>query len=350
MDKRFFSIVFFGVLAGASIVLLLFIVSRFLRTEYGSNGFVRTSHINALIPEGFLDTGHSSFLIIGGTSSSIFLARNGSRSNVLVVSKDLKDTSKIKLSIPDIRRMSPVLAIDSPDFYMMDGGVRCMAYGTLGCAVSTKSVSIFSQFTASVPISPHSYVIRTYDTTLRQNILAKISIRSGEISRYVLEKQKDGIFCTDGKLKYDFDKKLLMYMYYYRNQFVCLDTNLNVVYKGNTIDTTTHANIDVSEIESKRYSGVRTSMLSTPPRSINKNLCITDSLLLIQSSIAADNEDIERFENSSVLDVYSMLNRKYKFTLYIPDLNGRKIQSLYAKENRLYIVVDKSIFLYRMNF
>ncbi len=81
------------------------------------------------------------------------------------------------------------------------------------------------EITAIQHISSNSAILRKIDIDKRENVLLK----SRADQRYVLRKQVDGLLCTDGYLQYSKQFHQLVYTYRYRNQFICLDTNLNVV-------------------------------------------------------------------------------------------------------------------------
>ncbi len=96
-------------------------------------------------------------------------------------------------------------------------------------------------FSNGISLTSNNFAFRKYDQILKQNILAKNSFNPGSSpvieSKDLLQKQVDGIFCTDGMMSYCKKSGKLIYVYYYRNQFICADSNLHLIYRGNTIDT-----------------------------------------------------------------------------------------------------------------
>ena len=45
----------------------------------------------------------------------------------------------------------------------------------------------------------------------------------------ILEKQIDGVFDVDGILTYSTEPNLLSYVYYYRNEYIIMDSDLTVL-------------------------------------------------------------------------------------------------------------------------
>ena len=200
--------------------------------------------------------------------------------------------------------------------------------------------------TLSLPISNTSFALRTFDPKLRQYVLAKDRTGFPHIAFApgVLQKQTEGIFSTDGMLRYAPDLSSLIYVYHYRNQFICTDTNLNILYRGKTIDTITQAQIKVSEIESENKF-----TLSAPPLFVNKLSCTWKNWLFVNSALEAKNEMKNNFDVSSVIDVYDLRNGSYKFSFYIPDYGKKKIRAFAVNNNALIALYDNYIMTYNLN-
>ena len=160
----------------------------------------------------------------------------------------------------------------------------------------------------------------------------------------ILTKQIDGLFCTDGMLNYDPGTQILVYIYYYRNEFILLDKNLNIIKTGHTIDTTKIARIKVANINSDKSTN-----LAAPPEFINLRSSISGDWLFIQSPVKAINEQEDEFSNNSVIDIYTISDDKYRFSIYIPDLNHKKISAFQVRGKNLYAIQDKYLTIFRLN-
>ncbi|MCG1037959.1 hypothetical protein KI686_16295, partial [Polaribacter sp. DS7-9] len=97
------------------------------------------------------------------------------------------------------------------------------------------------------------FAIRTLSSESKAYVLGSLTdtLPYIKLAPHILEKQIDGLFCTDGMLHYNRKRHQLIYLYYYRNQYILMDTLLNIVHKGNTIDTNRVAKINPVKIQSQ---------------------------------------------------------------------------------------------------
>jgi len=148
-----------------------------------------------------------------------------------------------------------------------------------------------------------------------------------------LERQVDGVLCTDGRFIYEPGRSELIYIYHYRNRILKLDTNLLVLESRRTIDTTNISKLKVERVESdNRYS------FTAPPYLVNKNACLHGDWLLVQSRVRADNDTDDVYSAYETIDVYSSRDVKYAFSFRLPVTPNEIIVSFAATDQYLFIV------------
>jgi len=101
-------------------------------------------------------------------------------------------------------------------------------------------------FSKAEIIAPNKIAFRAQELKSSNNILGIFTFSDSLQVQYapnLLQKQIDGFFDTDGMMHYDSKLQKLVYIYYYRNQFLVADKNGNLKYRGNTIDTTSKAQL-----------------------------------------------------------------------------------------------------------
>jgi hypothetical protein len=236
--------------------------------------------------------------------------------------------------------------IDSPSIYMLESINQSFLKGNILNKKMAFSEIEGVKFMGSTPLSSSSIALRVYDSDLEQSYLKKIRIDSPRVNliSFTLEKQVDGLFSSDGVISYDPVSARLIYLYYYRNEFICLDTNFNFIYKGRTIDTTTVAKIRVAKFS----SGEQT--LSVPGELVNKKFCISGDWIFIQSGLKANNESEESFSKFYAIDVYNLDNGKYKFSFYLPDHKGKKLRDFKVYKKRLAAIYENELLTFSLNF
>src|SRR5690606_22443648 len=114
---------------------------------------------------------------------------------------------------------------------------------------------------------------------------------------------------------------------YYIGEFLCSDTNLNLVYRAKTIDTVKNVDIE-SKVKSSKIDNQSVQVLihSKPPKIVNRYLTINDNKLYVLSRSISDNEHRSATKKNSSIDVYSIGKGKYLYSFYIPKYRNIKVQ------------------------
>ncbi|WP_268223529.1 hypothetical protein [Sinomicrobium oceani] len=331
-----------------SVVVVLFAISR--EKTHKDNGFYRLFPPHPVTRAKAIDLKFNSYYFAGSDNSRVYLSNVTAPLHLLSVNLPNLDTTHIRLSVEDQSstefRQGTRVTVLSPYFYIADGIAPWLMRGTLGKWSARRFMYDTAYFNRAVPIGPKSFVLKTMSSQTRQRILAKAT----DISPYVklvpglLEKQIDGIFCTDGKLYYNKDLAQVVYVYDYRNQFIVMDTTLNLLFRGNTIDTTTRVKIKTASL----YSG-KTKQLAAPPFLVNKTCATSGDYLFVHSNLMAKNENVETFRNTVVIDVYHLKNNTYEFSFYIQPYKNYKLSHFYVADNYLVAIHGQYLVVYNMH-
>lgn len=179
-------------------------------------------------------------------------------------------------------------------------------------------------------ISHNSIVVRIFLKHKQKTILAiaKIAINNkAEIQKkYILPDQTEGIFSSDGILQYDKVNSKIYYAFYRKGEFLCLDTNLNLLYKAKTIDTVRFAKLKIGIYKDKsKGKTVDKRTLQNSFDKVNGYFTTNNDKLYIHSLLKADNQSISDFSNNSAIDVYSLKDGEYLYSFLIPKYMGSKI-------------------------
>ncbi|HEY8388135.1 MAG TPA: hypothetical protein VIK74_06000 [Parasegetibacter sp.] len=201
-------------------------------------------------------------------------------------------------------------------------------------------------YTHSIRISPKTYVVRGIDTSVKKTdqIFVKANSETNQVTREknVSETNGDAGLSTDGMLSYDPINHLIIYPYFYENKFLCMDTNLNLVYTGRTIDNTKSL-----PIKSTVNKNVLTT--TTPKRIVNNYSLISQGYLFINSGIKANNEDNKAYQDNSIVDIYETKTGAYKGTFYIPEFNGEKMRTFNIIDEGLIAIYKSKVVKYKFS-
>jgi hypothetical protein len=330
-----------------SIVLLgfLYFFSSAIRSL--PNGFTRLLPPHLLTPGPVKDTKYNSYYIAGLTKDSIYLANFTDPYIILSLDYDLKKSADRQIEWSNTIRISKgaTISIDSPDIYLKDGLDQMLFKSRLE-NLNDITICKTPPYNAAVNINNQCWVYRCINTQ-KDNILVRQSLdqKTIETNSDLLQKQGDGIFSTDGVMIQIPNTTKWLYMYYYRNQFFCADSNLILIYRGKTIDTVSHAHISVSFIKSRNQI-----MMSSPPLLVNRNCSANKEYIFINSALNAENESHKILEEISIIDVYNVVDGKYKFSFYLPNFGGKKPSDFKVYQSTLVTIYEHYVVTYKLEF
>lgn len=301
-----------------------------------------------------MDLEVNSFYIAGYDKENIFFGNSTGPFHLLMTNALLTDSQHVMLKIIDLdsviqpRRFR--LSVDSPYFFLSHGTLPIILKGNIS-SWEAKPVDKGNTgyFVESVPISSSSFAFRSYNLQTKGNELAKQAFNAPfEFKSDLLQKQMDGVFCVDGKSHYNKSLNIFIYLYYYRNEFILADSNLNLINRMHTIDTFSHVMVKVAQIETKNKN-VNESMLSSPPTRTNGRSCTYGQYLFIQSPLLAKNESTQDFIEGSIIDVYNLKTGGYVSSFYLPNYKNQQPTDFQVMENHLVAIYSQFLVLYEID-
>ena len=289
--------------------------------------------------------------LVSAGNSHIYLWSSLNPFKVIDVDREtlaLKEESLMIRDVDTLHFFNIEARLDSPYFYLADGTVPYI----YRCGISDWECNRFmydsTYFLDIEPLTSGSFALRSMvrdddrcALLLQSNTAPHVVRRQG-----LLSKQKDGCFCTDGLMNRDPVTRNLVYTYFYRNEYLVLDTNLYMVNKGRTIDTFNIARIETAIIQTKSSISYR---LASPAFPINKRSYAAGSLLYILSTVRGRNEERKIFETSSVIDIYDTKEAAYQLSFYVPDRNGNKLNEFLVEGHEFIALFGNEIVIYDIN-
>jgi hypothetical protein len=326
-------------------ILLLYILSGQVNNR--KNGFIRLYPPHVITPLKIIDLSESNYYFAGKGESKIFLAKINDPSSIFTVDYNLTDTHTYSIKLPVKPRLIQAnisVSVIPPHFFITQGSAHLIMRGNLSDYTINHIDSSFS-FDQAIPVSLNSLIIRTYDRQRKQNILGKIYMDPPKFIRSVnnLIKQQDGIFSTDGMINYDDNTRSIIYIYFYRNSILSLDSSLNLIATYKTIDTTSQAKIGLAYLSDSSLT------MNKPPHFVNKQCYTANGLIFVHSVLKANNEETEIFDKSTTIDVYNVKTGLYKLSFYIPKYLGMKITSFIVADTNIFVLYDHFLFSYHLN-
>jgi len=310
-----------------SVVYVMFTISEDMKHQPGS--FLREFPPHFATEGNVIDLTYNSYYIAGCTDHHVYLGNYTAPLHMLIANTNLTDSQHVTLKIENVTKHkfhAPKISVDSPDFHLADGSVPIIFSGKVNGWSAKRGTNDSSYFLDIIPISLDTYAFKALGKTVKENLLGKAFntepfhfVRTDILKKQVAK-----------------DLNQIIYLYYYRNEYLVMDTSLNLIETRNTIDTISKAQIKV--VKSK-YSGLRT--LASPPRITNKLSSISGHLLYVNSSLIARNESAASHDGTAVIDVYDLNTWKYKLSFYIYDYQGsEKLRMFKVAGNHLFALYD----------
>ncbi|MBN8650576.1 MAG: hypothetical protein J0L67_04075 [Cytophagales bacterium] len=333
-------VIILSVLAALSVVLVMMLRIYSNASRPALNGFDRAI-VGELSAIGeILNAGESSYFA-GVSEKTIWLGDHRDPLKLIALSLDDGTRSDHQIVMPNPVRASRIM-VDSAHFYLADLTLYKIYRGSTNSWALADPIYQGTLFSEFIPLGNSSMFMRTIldnEFELIKKTQPDITIEN----RNVLQKQIDGLFCVDGALRYDRHMQRLVYVYFHRNEFICLDTALQIVFRGSTIDTTRLAKMRVAELTTRHASS-----LASPAYLVNRKVIVADSTLYINSLLKGDNESAPAFSNASAIDMYALSSGKYIGSFYLPYYHGKRSRHFTIVGKRLLSLHDGHLLIYSL--
>lgn len=294
------------------------------------------------------DLKFNSYYFAGESNGKFFLGNTSAPALITELDTTLRVTQNYHIKIKDtlFQFHNIQLRVLPPYFYLFDGTVPCVFRGKLSNGKAILQSKNVPGFTKAEVIDSTTLIIRTLSKT-KENLLATVNLSNGKIIKSapeLLQKQIDGLFDTDGTLQYSRRQNKLVYLYYYRNQYTVTDATLNLLHRGNTIDTTAKAKIKIEYVKTKKQR-----KFSAPPFLVNRLSTVHNNLLFVNSTLMGKYDQKKMWDNANIIDVYDILTKSYLMSFYIYKIDGDKIDDLIVTDTHLFAIIGSKITSYKLN-
>ncbi len=236
------------------------------------------------------------------------------------------------------------LKVDSCCFYIKNGAKPVLFRGETGQWIARPVSLPEVSYSVVIPLSSNSYAIRTLidsgNTGIKKRVLGKIKENSEQVylNTALPESQEDGYFSTRGTFRYSRERQLFTYTYLYRNQYLVIDTSLNLFLRKSTIAPLDRQKLKPMEIRKDLYT------LASPTTIINNSSQLCDKWLFVHSNVNTKN-DILPLREAMVIDVYDIIAGEYRFSFCLRHDRDLKANSFMLDKSRLAAVFGQYVFV-----
>jgi hypothetical protein len=332
---------------GAMIPAMLYITANKFTTA--SSGIRRT------IENGFLQLTQSAprsndiYRVIGTHENKIYFASThyGVLYEGLNSITNLKKDSFVGLSQSNYVLYTPLY--DYPLVMFCIGNRKKIYTGDLRSQKIVDSAVVPLTFTRVSHVCSNIFDFRAFEKEMPPNqIFIKVNLTNSSFQKeeHISERNNDAGISTDGLLNYDSNTSTLVYSYFYKSEVLLLDTNLHKIVQFHTIDSLNTTETRSGAVDTTKKYLKYTNL--TPRYIHNAYSYVSNGKLYINSSLKADNEPSNIFDNNSVIDVYDINKRKYLYSFYVPYYDGEKMRDFAVFSGVLVALYKKYIATYKM--
>lgn len=344
--KSIFSVVILSTTA----ILVLYLSSE--KIMHSENPFIRRYPPHPAEFSNAVDLKFNSYYFAGFSNDKIFLGNYTTPSQIAALDENLKSQQlhTIEFDPKEIPFKVVTAYVSGSYFYLLDGSVPKVFRGYTKNWKITKELKGIPYFTKALPTDSSTIVFRSNKGKKLTNILgifnSGINAEATAQVHYknnLLKAQSDGIFDTDGTLLFSEKLQKIVYLYYYRNEFIVADKNGTLNYTGNTIDTIKHAKIKVTALKNgSEYA------ISSPAFVVNPHAAVYQNLLFVHSAVKGRNENENLWEKSFIIDVYDLNKNIYLFSFPIYHTSSKKLISLMATNSHIYAIIGNDLVAYEL--
>ena len=326
--------------------LMIFLFLRSENIMHYENPFIRRYAKHPVVFFSQKDLKFNSYYIAGISGGRIYLGNYTSPSHIVSFDEKLNNERihKIIFNPEKIPFKSIKITVSGRYFYLKDGTIPVIFRGKISDWKINNEFNSMPYFTTAEPMDSTTVVFRSNNGKKLANIIGIYSAVNKGKTVYkdsLLQQQIDGVFDTDGILTYSEMNHKIVYVYYYRNEFIIAGKTGSLVLRGRTIDTTTKAKIKISYLKNDTQR-----KMSAPPYVVNAKAAVHENLLFIHSKIKGRYENDKLWKQASIIDVYDFSHNAYLLSFPVYNLNDDKMSSFKLTSKYLYAIIGKNLVLY----
>lgn len=331
---------------GFAFVLGLFLTSE--KEIKRNNAFQRKYSPHGLEELGNVPLESNSFYIAGMDDSIIYLGNYYAPLYLKAIDIHSKTSKDIKIEIEnyELPYKRVRIEVNSPYFFVGDGTIPILFRGKISdwqAKTFSHKDAFFYQFAT---IDSTSLVISTTSTKTNTNILGVLKSKNDaiklDLNTQALKQQHNGTFDTDGLLLYNQELQKIIYIYYYRNQYVIANKDLENISQGKTIDTIKQAQIDIAYYSKKDEYNLGKSVL------VNHTASVFGKHLFINSDRLGKYEEEEVLKSASIIDQYYITNNTYIQSFYLYHQPLKKLREFKVYKELIFGLVDNQLWIYQI--
>ncbi len=291
-----------------------------------AHNFLRVLKVNFAVPGSELKTGTEEYYVAGVTGCHLYFGDRSISTQLLQTNLALDSTERIDIDFQSFEvptALDALVEVDSPFFYVKDAGALRIFLGKTATWEVDSVVDIGAAFTQAVPFRHDLFTQGVFENTMtgeHENVIGKVKLAGTgnaltRINPALLKSEGGGFVGSTGTMRYSASANRLLFAYFYRNEVLEIDTNLQLISRWKTIEESP-------------------PIVQVGPRTpVHFDIQVFQGRLFVHSAVRAKNDHVGMFEDHSTIDVYDTATQSYLFSFYLPRQNGQRLGSFRVLNN-----------------
>lgn len=333
-------------LSGGILMAVLFSFSEHI--IHYKNKFIRRfpQHVAQEIYQ--IDLKFNSYYFAGSDQGKLYLGNYTAPMRIMIFDTLSKTKANFQITLKEknLPFSRPKIKVFKNDFFLYEGSVPYLFKGKLHNWNARLRLNGGYFFSTLEPMDSLNLAVRYLVPKSGENALGNLNLNDTAKAKFntrLLKKQFDGIFDTDGTLTFNEQLNRMIYVYYYRNEFFVVKPNLELDFKGSTIDTISRA-----QVKLMKYKNSSMKTFAKPPLTVNKGITSYGKFLYINSALPGLYESEKIWKTASIIDVYDLSNKTYRSSFLIYDSSGKKVKAMLVYGNFIYVLIDDKLVCYKL--
>ncbi|MGV0938374.1 DoxX family protein [Empedobacter falsenii] len=250
---------------------------------------------------------------------------------------------KIKNELLPYKRI--ITSVNSPYFYLGDGTVGIIEKGILNDYTASLETIDNAYYNQYVPGKKDHFGLSITSQKTKQTALAllykTVDGYQLKINDTTLKSQQNGAFDLDGLLIWNEQHQIFLYVYYYKNEIIILDSMMNEKNVMKSIDSLNEPELDVAF-----YKKDQNYRLGPKTIRVNETIATYGDYLYIHSKRLGNFE--EEHQSASIIDVYDLVNNHYLHSFYLYHKPKQQLRDFKIYQNSVFAVIDDEIYRYQL--
>ena len=282
---------------------------------------------------------------MGYDENHIYLGNKTAPLNITIVQRDLEKSSKFRIPLQSTGYpfQSIQLSYRPPYYYLADGQVPIIFRGKTEQQDPVPDIiSYRDMYFDQLNSSPNKSVFRAQSRDHHNFVLGTLdSTRHVKLFPEILGKNSNSYIENDGMLISDQQENTHVYIYFYDNQFIVLDKNLNILRHLKLINPAKK----ISDQLIRMKNGIR--KIEAPQELNFSNSYLADDILYIQSNIKGQYEDHTQWQKANVIDLYKIDQQYYIGSFLVHHREKKPLHDMLIVGDHFYGLIGNEICKYR---